>query len=330
MTSGLRSSLAALIKNAGGQELPALQGLPKGAYPAASPLDFVTYFDLAVFDTPQVNQPGLQFEPTLQRAAEALGRLTNPAKRVPPGKLVGPRIATLGTPYFSEPEICALKRWWDTEPANSLGLVAVASADLSAASQLVRKALDELARSVPALHAEVLTLVQDIVLADAGDARRMDFGGVSSFAAWGAIAINQAAHQHWVPFMKTIVHESAHLLLFAIAQNEPLVLNDPAERHASPLRLDTRPLDGIFHAAFVSAREALALEACLTRHEERAQGEASVEVNLLEQALEESVFAFWDCCDQLKSHAHLSGLGEAILQDCRLFMEDAFEVLTEA
>jgi HEXXH motif-containing protein len=171
----------------------------------------------------------------------------------------------------------------------------------------------------------VLTVVQEIVLARSGDAHRMDFGGVSSFAAWGAICINQAAHGHWVAYMKTIAHESAHLLLFAIARNEPLVLNDLAERHGSPLRDDARPLDGIFHAAFVSAREALALDACLTRHEAQSASDASA-VDLLEQALEDSVFAFWDCCDQLESHARLSDLGEAILKDCQRFMEEAFEI----
>ena len=103
-------------------------------------------------------------------------------------------------------------------------------------------------------------------------------------------------------------------------------MNDPAERQGSPLRDDARPLDGIFHAAFVSAREALALDACLTRHEARGAGNASADVDLLAQSLEESVFAFWDCCDQLKSHARLSALGEAILQDCRRYVEEAFEV----
>lgn len=325
MTTALRRNLAALVNADGGR---ALQGLPEVGYPEASPLDFAAYFDSAALVTLQVKQPGLQLDPTLRRAAEVLGRLTNTAQSVATDKLLRPRIATLSPSYFSEQEISTLKRWWDTESAQSLGLVAVTPADLGAASQLVCKALDELALSVPLFHDEVLTLVQDIVLAEACAARRTDFAGVSSVAAWGAIGIHRAAHTHWTQLMKTIARESAHLLLLALAQDQPLVLNDLAGRHASALADDPRPLGAVLHAAFASAREALALDACLTRYEYQGTEESADCAKWLGKLLEASVFAFWDCCKHLDKHARLSVMGEAVLEDCRSFMQENFEVLT--
>lgn len=327
MATSLRSSLAAQLQAAGAAQAPGQREFPSGAcHPLPRPSDFTAYFDLVALADPSVTRLGLLAEQVVRRAALVHSRLARDATHTQRGQLAQPRIATLCKPFFSEDEVSALHRWWDMEPQNALNLVAVDAAQLQAARDQIARALDELEQASPQFHAEVLTVAQEIVLARSGDARRMDFGGVSSFAAWGAIGINQAAHGHWVAFMKTIVHESAHLLLFAIARNEPLVLNDLAERHGSPLRDDVRPLDGNLHAAFVSAREALALDACLTRHEARSVGDASADVDLLAQSLEESVFAFWDCCDQLKSHARLSDLGEAVLQDCQRYMQETFEI----
>ncbi len=155
----------------------------------------------------------------------------------------------------------------------------------------------------------------------------MSFGGVSSFAAWGAIGINERAHTHWADYLRTIVHETAHLILFAVARDEPLVLNDVSERKASPLREDARPIDGIFHAAFVSAREALALDECLSRFDKMG---TSVDLQVkehVESLLGDSVVSFSNCCRQLDEHARLSPLGAQILQEARSYMDETFELI---
>src|SRR5690606_17433047 len=122
--------------------------------------------------------------------------------------------------------------------------------------------------AAPALHAEVEIIVRDIVLAKPDGSNLIDYGGASSFGLWGAITINVETHCDWTQFYRQIVHETGHNLLFAIARGEPLVKADPSLRRPSPLRDDLRPLDGIFHAAYVSAREALAFEALLQRHDD--------------------------------------------------------------
>jgi HEXXH motif-containing protein len=238
-----------------------------------------------------------------------------------------PRVVTLVEPYFNATEIASLCRWWDTEPQNALCLEPVDENALAQAQVLVRQALTQLALCAPEMHAEVCTIVTDIVMARTGAARRMEFGGISSFAAWGAICLNQSVHSHWTAYFKQLVHETAHLLLFAMAREQPLVLNDINERHRSALRDDDRPVDGIFHAAFVSAREAYAFNAWLNWPSAQAPSEASAEdVSRVEQALEDSVLAFWDCCEQLDTHAQLSDLGQQVLSQTQAFMQEAFEV----
>ena len=242
-----------------------------------------------------------------------------------------PRVVTLAEPFFSATEIASLCRWWDTEPLNALCLEPIDANALAQAQTHVHQALAQLALSAPEMHAEVCTTVTDIVMAQAGAARRMVFGGISSFAAWGAICLNQPVHTHWTEYFKQLVHETAHLLLFAIAREQPLVLNDASERHASAVRDDNRPIDGIFHAAFVSAREAYAFNAWLNwQATQPPETVSSDDIARVEQALECSVLAFWDCCEQLDAHAQLSELGHQVLSQTRAFVQDAFEVRINA
>lgn len=266
----------------------------------AKPTDFAAYFD----------------------AAQANSTTPNPTPMWPT-----PRVVTLAPPFFTASEIASLCRWWDTEPVNALCLEPVDADDLARAQTHVQQALEQLALCAPNMHAEVCTTVTDIVMARTGASRRMEFGGISSFAAWGAICLNQPVHTHWSEYFKQLVHETAHLLLFAIAREQPLVLNNASERHASALRDDDRPIDGIFHAAFVSAREAYALDAWLNwQATQRPKSTASDDTARIEQALESSVLAFWGCCEQLDAHAHLSKLGQEVLNETRAYIQDSFEV----
>ena len=55
-------------------------------------------------------------------------------------------------------------------------------------------------------------------------------------------------------FLETIVHETSHLHLFAIMDLNIIILNDEYDLYASPLRIDKRPMIGVFHAVFVLSR----------------------------------------------------------------------------
>ncbi len=57
-----------------------------------------------------------------------------------------------------------------------------------------------------------------------------------------------------VYFCEHIIHETSHLHLNTLFAQDCLILNDPNERYAAPIRPDPRPMYGIFHATFVLSR----------------------------------------------------------------------------
>lgn len=116
----------------------------------------------------------------------------------------------------------------------------------------------ELARHLPNWWQELEALVAVILLAESGD-ETARFGGASAFAAWGAILINPANSRAPLPLALTLIHESSHLKLFYAYLEDEIVLNSPDDRYSSPLRRETRPMNGIFHATFVLARMILFL-----------------------------------------------------------------------
>lgn len=122
-------------------------------------------------------------------------------------------------------------------------------------------AMDRLSCDLPELAAEIRAVVAQVILVwvpDSGD--QLVFDGGSSPMLWGGLFLNVARRRTPLELLEVLVHESAHLLLYAFCQHEPLVLNDEAERYPSPLRADPRPMEGIFHATWVSARMAHAME----------------------------------------------------------------------
>lgn len=91
----------------------------------------------------------------------------------------------------------------------------------------------------------------------------LTFGGSSSLATWGMMCVNPLAHPRWIDYLPRLIHEASHNALFALAGDEQLVTNDPDALYYSPIRDCARPMDGIFHAAFVSAEEVLSADRML-------------------------------------------------------------------
>ena len=54
-------------------------------------------------------------------------------------------------------------------------------------------------------------------------------------------------------YIEDLVHESAHLELYLIQLDDPLVLNDKESTYKAPFRPDSRPMYGIYHAMYVLA-----------------------------------------------------------------------------
>jgi len=141
------------------------------------------------------------------------------------------------------------------------------------------------------------------------------FDGASSFLLWGAVVLNAAEGASVLATIQAVAHESAHNLLFGLSADGPLVLNGDLERYPSPLRTDARPLDGIFHATFVTARMQQAVGAL------RAAGALlPAERDEAESALAANAALFAQGLATLDRHAKLTPLGEAVLAGARAVM----------
>jgi len=84
---------------------------------------------------------------------------------------------------------------------------------------------------------------------------------------------------------------------------------------ASPLRRDPRPLDGIFHAAYVSARMHYAHS-----HAVESRVLSKRELNQARKALVASRTAFRDGLKTLNEHASLTPLGHRVMDAARTYM----------
>lgn len=324
MDAVLWASARELLEERAGVVLP--DGAADGVSPvtAASPthlLDYAAYFDLALPAAADAQGPT-----DIELAAIAHLRRRLPDRAEPLAALPAvPRITNFSTPDHTFEQVEQMRRWWDIEPANRMAQTRATDEEFARVEQLIGVALEYLRNVSPEQHGEVLTVVRDIVLSRPDGTNLINYSGASSCALWGAITINSETHVEWVQVYRQIVHETGHNLLFGIARDQQLVSDDPSKRRASPIRADPRPMDGIFHAAFVSAREALAFDALLIQQDKT--GEFSAEdVVIIEDLLELSVLAFWDCIETLRDGAELTELGEAVLRDCESYMSENFAV----
>ena len=190
-------------------------------------------------------------------------------------------VITLSGPYLNEPDVRRYDNIIDDNPDTPRNLQAVAPAEVARIRHLLDAATDLISSACPALLAEIETLGHQIVLVSEGRGAT-EFGGAASIFLWGAVVLNPALIPDRIALVESLTHETAHALLFGSTLGENLTLNDPAERYASPLRPDLRPMEGIVHATFVLARmihalDLLAQSDCLSRaerglvHERRAR-----------------------------------------------------------
>jgi hypothetical protein len=156
------------------------------------------------------------------------------------------------------------KRWADADPETPLHLNALTLPEFERISTIASEALAVLDAGAPEVSGEIRSLLEEVVFANGDADDKITFHGISSFCLWGAIVMNAEGHKTPLEVLQTIAHESSHMHLFGVALNSPLVLNDDDERYKSPLRFDPRPMDGIYHAVYVSARMHYALTRVLS------------------------------------------------------------------
>jgi HEXXH motif-containing protein len=207
-------------------------------------------------------------------------------------------------------------RHTDTDDEVRLDLVPPSPGGARAAREKIQEALSLLDGEDPELAAEIRALLREIVLCGKGSSPgTLPFDGASSFMLWGAILLNADRSRDVVAMVQAVAHESAHQLLFGLCPDEPLVGNDPAERHSSPLRGEPRPLEGIYHAVFVCARMHRAL-----RHLADSARLSSPQREEAKKAMRSRAEAFAAGMGTLQKHATLTEPGRAILDGATAYM----------
>jgi hypothetical protein len=166
------------------------------------------------------------------------------------------QVVVFGDPVFDTSAHMVLQAGFGDDIGLTENLTAPDSADTLAAIAEINALGPLLAAHVPLWWAELQALLGTIILATTTKTGK-GFAGASAFDVWGAILINPAYRSDRLHLALTLVHESSHLKLFYAYLDDEIVLNAPEQVFSSPLRRTPRPMNGIYHAAFVLARMAL-------------------------------------------------------------------------
>jgi HEXXH motif-containing protein len=183
------------------------------------------------------------------------------------------------------------------------------------ACTLAHAAVDMFDVAAPEIAGEATELIRELVFVSNSTGKGRGFDGATSFYCWGALFLNAEGHQTLVDMIDGLAHESAHAHLFGIASGAPLVTNPPEERYTSPLRSDPRPLEGIFHATFVSARMYYAHARLFD-----AGAYSSEQADQAEESSDLARQAFYAGLSTLDAHAKLTSLGRRVIKAASAYM----------
>jgi hypothetical protein len=205
----------------------------------------------------------------------------------------------------------------EDEPAR-LDVVPPSPAAISAFQPVFAEATELIEAATPAMADEIEGLARQIILVGQGSGRESMFDGGSHFQIWNALFLNIDRPRSRIAMAEVIVHECAHSLLFGFCIDETLTSNRDDNLYSSPLREDLRPVDGIYHAAFVSARMywlmAQLMESSLLNEKEMAEAARS---------LERDRRNFEEGYSVVAEHGLLTKTGKGLMAGARSFMDAA-------
>lgn len=233
----------------------------------------------------------------------------------------GPAITVLGHESYDPARIALITSLYADDAGLTASLVTPPADVVATQRPLIRRASQIIAEVTPEWFAEFKHLVTEVVLAvNDRTVEGRSFAGGSTFDLFGTILINPAYRSGISHYMMTLIHESSHLRLFCHHLDDEVVLNAPEERFASPLRQQLRPMEGVFHAMWVSARMSVfgadLLERCsgtsfLDEHEQSA----------LQREVTASRRAFSDAYDVVTTYGKLTPFGRQLVEDAALNVE---------
>jgi len=182
--------------------------------------------------------------------------------------------------------------------------------------ECITDALSVMEEFAPEWVEEFELLVSQILLAENSDPNKNGFGGASVFSAFGSLLINPKSNKDTATVLMTLIHESSHSRLFLHHLNDPIILNNEDEMYNSPLRSQPRPMEGIFHAAWVSARMVAAANCILNNG---FKGKTAI---YLEKQMLQAKKILTDCVVSIEKNAKLSNLGKTLFIDAKKILSN--------
>jgi HEXXH motif-containing protein len=229
----------------------------------------------------------------------------------------GPSIHSVDNAVQAARPINLFSRFADLEEDNRLDLRAPTPAQAARGRSLLTEALAQIQRNDPQLDAELRALVTEFLLVDQAPGHLFTTAAVSCFQNWGGLLFNPSVHDDALNVVEILAHEATHLILFAVAMDEPLLTNPPDARYHSPLREAPRTMDGVFHATIVSAR---VVRAMLRQAEGAGDGAEYRRMALIR--CERNLKLFAEGVAIVEANGMLTRLGRRVLDDSKAFIAE--------
>lgn len=165
----------------------------------------------------------------------------------------------------------------------------------------------------PDMYHEIQHYIDTIYLTCATEDGSRFMRSGTNFYMWGLVFL-YINPEHTVPYyIEHLAHECGHTALNMINAYDELVLNPPDARFAAPLRIDKRPMIGLFHAFFVISRICYVFDNIITR-------EQSPHIDACKMRFNNALAKLRETHDIIKSNALFTDVGHEIYTDiCQLW-----------
>ena len=218
--------------------------------------------------------------------------------------------ADMSEACFSATSMQALKTAFQDDVGLTAHLGAPDPAMRDAANTHLETAMSTLAKIAPDWHREIELLGSQIINTQSQD-ETVSIGGAAVFDAFGAVLINPETFRSPSVPLTQLVHEVSHQHMFLFHLDDAILLNDDEAAYASPLRQEPRPMEGIFHAGWVSARMSLVADAVLSSSDRPDWADA------MAAEKETTIAVFKDCAEVIDEHAEFTPFGRALYTTAR-------------
>jgi hypothetical protein len=225
-------------------------------------------------------------------------------------------VVALGDPQLADSAL--YHRMMNSDETQDISFEPPAPAVADAFRERLTAGFALLDRTIPELAEEVRAIVRQIVIAGGDPTRKLQFDGASHYQLWGALFLNGSFHPDAIAVAEVLAHETAHSLLFGFCTEEALVENDDDELFPSPLRTDLRPMDGIYHATFVSARMHWAMST-LSRSDALSEPERKRAAEAAAADMEN----FHSGLGIVQTRGRLTATGERLMASAKEYMDSA-------